>query len=161
MIKIRKKNKANMFHKKKRVKYLYFVIFALLPVLFIFPYGKYRCGHKEFKDPLETQLFWGLDGWSATHFFWFMILGFAFPGNFILAFLIGCIWELFEDYYGKKRPEWLGYYYFNCPGLASYKEGDGNWWYGKWSDLLCNSIGYLIGQFFKTGRLYIIDLYTK
>ena len=157
MTKIRKKNKKNVIKKRNRIKYLYFVIFAILPVLFIFPYGKYRCAHKEFKDPLETPLFWGLDGWSATHFFWFMILGFAFPGNFILATCLGITWELFEHYYGKERPGWLGGY-GDCPGLASDKDGDGNWWYGKWSDIVCNSFGYLIGQFLKTRSLYIYNL---
>ena len=139
---------------KSRIRYLFFIIFAMLPVLFIFPYGKYRCTHKEFKDPLETPLFWGLDGWSATHFFWFMFLGITFPNYFILATLLGIIWELFENYYGKARPGWLGGY-GACDGLASDKKEDGNWWYGKWSDIACNITGFLIGQFIRTRRIYL------
>ena len=45
-----------------------YIIAIISPCLFIFPYGKYRCNHKEFKYPLEIPLFFGLDGWSATHF---------------------------------------------------------------------------------------------
>ena len=132
--------------------YLKFIIFALLPGLFIFPYGKYRCTHKTFKDPLETPLFLGLDGWSATHFFWFMTLGYVYPETFIVSTLIGILWELFEHYYGKNRPGWLGGY-GDCNGLLSDKEKDGNWWYGKWSDILCNISGFLIGQYIKNGKI--------
>ena len=120
-----------------------YILVALSPVCFIFPYGKYRCDHKEFKDPLETNIILGLDGWSATHFFFFMLMGYLFPKTFFLSMSIGALWELFEHYYGKERPGWLGGY-GDCNDLATDKES-GNWWYGKWSDLLCNSFGFLVG----------------
>ena len=115
------------------------------PFFFIFPYGKSRCTHKSFKDPLETELFWGLDGWSALHFFFFMLLGYFFPQTFILSMIGGICWELFEHLYGKYRPGWLGGY-GDCNDLASDKEESGNWWYGKWTDIVCNSAGFLIGM---------------
>tara|TARA_B100000902_G_C27205533_1_gene861418 strand:+ start:68 stop:493 length:426 start_codon:yes stop_codon:yes gene_type:complete len=140
---------------KSKINYLHFTVFAILPTLFIFPYGKYRCTHKNFKDPLEATLFWGLDGWSATHFFWYMVLGYVFPETFILSTCIGIAWELFEHYYGKNRPGWLGGY-GDCQGLESDKEEDGNWWYGKWSDIVCNTSGFIIGQYIKAGKIIIL-----
>ena len=120
-----------------------YVLTFLLPLCFIFPYGKYRCTHKEFKDPLETPLFAGLDGWSATHFFFFLSLGYFFPDTFILSMAIGVGWELFEHYYGKERPGWLGGY-GDCNDLATDRV-EGNWWYGKWTDIVCNAAGFLLG----------------
>lgn len=129
----------------KTANYTKYVLTMLFPLLFIFSYGKYRCDNKSFKDPLETSLIFGLDGWSATHFFWFMCLGYMYPKSFFLTMIGGCLWELFEHYYGKERPGWLGGY-GDCNNLATDKE-DGNWWYGKWSDIACNASGFLIGRF--------------
>ena len=134
---------------KKEASYTKFAAVMVIPLLFIFSYGKFRCTHKDFKDPLETQLFWGLDGWSATHFFWFMVMGYLFPQTIILSMSVGIAWELFEHYYGKNRPGWLGGY-GDCKDLASDKESDGNWWYGKWSDIACNILGFVIGQHMST-----------
>jgi hypothetical protein len=138
---------------KKTENYLKYVLFAIIPILFIMPYGKFRCTHKKFKDPLETSLFWGLDGWSATHFFWYMIVGYVYPETFIISTIIGICWELFEHYYGTERPGWLGGY-GDCDNLATDKAG-GNWWYGKWSDVGCNISGFLIGQYMKTNKIYL------
>ena len=121
-----------------------YVAAVISPCLFIFPYGKYRCTHKSFKDPLETQLFLGLDGWSATHFCFFFLLGYFFPKTFILSTSIGISWELFEHFYGKHRPGWLGGY-GDCMDLASDRD-TGNWWYGKWTDIVCNTAGFLLGR---------------
>ena len=122
-------------------------LLIIMPLLFIFPYGKYRCTHKEFKDILETELLFGLDGWSLTHFLFFLVVGYVYPQTYILSMCIGISWELFEHYYGKERPGWLGGY-GDCNDLATDKES-GNWWYGKWSDILCNNAGYLLGMFLR------------
>ena len=127
-----------------RYNWRYYVMF-LLPLCFIFPYGKYRCTHKDFKDPLETELFFGLDGWSGTHVLFFLMMGYLFPKSFILSMLLGISWELFEHLYGKHRPGWLGGY-GDCPNLQSDRTEDGNWWYGKWTDIVCNALGFLIGR---------------
>jgi len=128
----------------------YFLTF-LLPLCFIFPYGKYRCEHKDYKDPLETHVIAGLDGWSATHFFFFMLLGYLYPKTFILSMSMGTGWELFEHFYGKARPGWLGGY-GDCKDLATDRV-EGNWWYGKWTDIACNAAGFLIGRGMRSGRL--------
>ena len=125
---------------------LYIILLQSVPILLICMYGKFRCHNKDFKDPLETSLFWGFDGWSITHVVWFMFLGIKFPNKLILVTILGIIWELFENYYGKERPGWLGGY-GDCDGLVSKNKEDGNWWYGKWSDIACNVSGFLIGKY--------------
>ena len=51
------------------INYYKYLLTMIIPLLFIFHYGKFRCNHKTYKDPLETKLLYELDGWSATHFF--------------------------------------------------------------------------------------------
>jgi hypothetical protein len=128
----------------------YFIV-LLLPGIFIFPYGKYRCDHPAYKDPLETPLFLGLDGWSATHFFFFMLLGYLFPQTFFWSMSVGVAWELFEHFYGTERPGWLGGY-GDCNDLATDRT-EGNWWYGKWTDIACNAAGFTLGWGLRSGRL--------
>jgi hypothetical protein len=120
-----------------------YILVLLMPFCFIFPYGKYRCDNKSFKDPLETHLILGLDGWSASHFLFFILVGYLFPKTFFLSMTMGILWELFEHYYGKERPGWLGGY-GDCNDLATDRE-EGNWWYGKWTDIVCNSAGFIAG----------------
>ena len=40
---------------------------------------KFRCDHTEYEDPLLTEIGLGLDGWSATHFIFYLLLGYMFP----------------------------------------------------------------------------------
>jgi hypothetical protein len=140
-------------------KHLAYILTLIAPVFFIFPYGKYRCTHKSFKDPLETQLFLGLDGWSATHFCFFFILGYFFPNTFIFSMAVGISWELFEHYYGKERPGWLGGY-GDCDDLATDRT-EGNWWYGKWTDIVCNTSGFLLGASLHKGASPLTPLLKK
>jgi hypothetical protein len=121
-----------------------YLFYLLLPALFIVSYGKYRCTHKNFKDPLEKELVHGIDGWAVSHVFCFMTLGYFYPQSFIPSMTVGILWELFEHYYGENRPGWLGGY-GDCNDLATDKKS-GNWWYGKWSDILCNMSGFLVGR---------------
>ena len=121
-----------------------YILAIYSPGLFIFPYGKYRCANRSFKDPLETPLVLGLDGWSVTHFLFFLVIGYFFPKTFIFSMTAGICWELFEHWYGKFRPGWLGGY-GDCNDLASDND-TGNWWYGKWSDIVCNASGFLLGR---------------
>jgi len=122
----------------------YFAVY-LLPLCFIFLYGKYRCTHKTFKDPLEKEILFGFDGWAGTHVLLFLTIGYLFPKSFIVSMILGISWELFEHLYGKHRPGWLGGY-GDCNNLQSDRTEDGNWWYGKWTDIVCNATGFLIGR---------------
>ena len=119
----------------------YFVVCAVL----IFMYGNYRCDNPDFKDPLQTKLGIGdLDGWSLSHLLFFMFIGYHFKGKYLIAaFLLGVLWELFEHYYGEERPGWLGGY-GDCDMQTDRL--DGSWWYGKWSDIVINLIGLVLGS---------------
>ena len=127
---------------------LKYIFFFIIPVVLIGGYGKYRCEHKTFKDPLEKQFIWGLDGWSISHFLLFTIVGYCYPKTFFISMSIGIGWELFEHYYGTERPGWLGGY-GDCDDLATDKE-TGNWWYGKWTDVVCNASGFIAGALVAT-----------
>lgn len=135
-------------HLKKLLKVL---IPSLIAITLIMIYGKYRCDHKDFKDPLETKLILGLDGWSMTHVTFFAILGYMYPEYFWYALLLGVMWELFEHFYGKNRPGWLGGY-GDCQDISTDRT-DGNWWYGKWTDIVCNIVGFIIGVYLKKGNV--------
>ena len=129
-----------MYPKKALSLLCYFVVCAIL----IFIYGNYRCDNPDFKDPLQTKLGIGdLDGWSLSHLLFFMFIGYHFKGKYlIVAFLLGILWELFEHYYGEERPGWLG---GDCDMRTDRL--DGRWWYGKWSDIVMNTIGLLSGHY--------------
>ena len=129
---------------KTQLKY---IISFVACILFIFGYGSYRCRNPKYKDILEKSIGIGeLDGWSMTHFLFFLYLGYTFPRKeyLIIAVIMGIAWELFEHFYGKYRPGWLGGY-GDCQELASDKTDDGNWWYGKWTDIVMNTSGLFIG----------------
>ena len=121
----------------------------------IFIYGNHLCQHPEFKDPLEKPLFdeklpW-LDGWAYAHFMAFFFMGLFgatcnvpyWPRIVAVGLGIGIAWEVFEHVVGKERPGWMGGY-GGC-NLATDKNEDGNWWYGKWTDVLMNGTGMILG----------------
>ena len=81
-----------------------------------------------------------------------MIIGYIYPQTIILSTIIGILWELFEHYYGKNRPGWLGGY-GDCNNLKT-DQINGNWWYGKQTDIVCNTTGFLIGEYISTGKLF-------
>jgi hypothetical protein len=145
------KNTCNNVIETNKYYYLSFCV----PLLLILIYGTYRCSHKEYKDPLEMTIgIKGLDGWSLTHVMFFMIMGYLFPNTLIQTMILGMIWESFEHISGTNRPGWLGGYGGDCNGMKS-KNG-GNWWYGKWSDILCNLFGFMLGMNLSKNYFYII-----
>jgi len=133
---------------------IYFYLTYIIVVVVIFGYGHYRCKHiKDHTDILEFQLFEhkslkNFDGWCCTHFVLFFIMGYLFPHSIRLSFLFSVIWELFEYYNGKYRPEVL-------KNIGSCESTNSNknllWWYGKWEDILINSIGLFIGRTLRLG----------
>lgn len=136
-------------------KYQYYLIY-ILPLSLIFSYGEYRCSNKTFKDPLESKLKISnleLDGWSLSHIMFFMLMGYLYSNTFIKTMLFGISWEIFEHIYGKQRPGWLGGYGGKCNNMATDRE-DGNWWYGKWTDIVCNAFGFLVGKYINIKKIY-------
>ena len=130
------------------IDYKYFLYFLCVISLIIY-YGNYRCKHlKKHKDILEFSLFknsnkYGLDGWSITHLLFYFFIGFLYPNTFIISMVMGLIWELIETYIGYYKPEYIrGYGFCKLTG-NKYKV----WWYGKWSDIIINITGFLLGSY--------------
>ena len=69
---------------KNETPFLYLLITCL-----IFLYGRFRCLNKDnYKDPLENGIKkTSLDGWSLTHLFFYMLIGFLYPNTFILTLI--------------------------------------------------------------------------
>ena len=92
------------------------------------------------------------DGWSLLHAGLFALFGFIQPGKFLQFAAIGAGWEMAEDYLAKDEVTHLD----DCsmPSVINShgKEQRKLWcngiqtdyWYGKWDDILANSVGYVI-----------------
>jgi len=120
-------------------------------ILIIFLYGKYRCANSDFQDPLQGSIIpsmknHDLDGWSAVHFLFYMFVGYLYPNSIVLTLTLSVIWEIFESYVGLNKPEILKGWGFCCNPTGN-TEGH-IWWYGKWTDLLMNLLGFLTGRYF-------------
>ena len=83
-----------------------------------------------------------LDIASFAHVFNFMILGLLFPSNYIGAFILGIVWELFEECITKKElsKDLLVQHFKDYQYL--WDETKKN----KIMDLLLNMIGYYVGN---------------
>lgn len=118
---------------------------GLACVLVIILYGTFRCKYSTFVDPLTFSfapppLDKYLDGWGLSHLFFFMALGYLFPKKLLFSFALGVLWELVE-YSMKEHPFYLSKCNYN---LKTHK-GEG-WWYGRWQDIVMNSVGLYIGS---------------
>jgi hypothetical protein len=110
-------------------------------------YGTFRCNTTTYKDPLTFTLIqhgpFGelIDGWSITHFCLFAILAFLYPTWQYLLFIVilGVAWEIVESVF-KDHP----FYLSSCKYNITSDNGTG-WWYGKYSDILINSLGMITG----------------
>jgi len=134
-------------------KNIIFMSHFIICVIIIFIYGSYRCNNPDFKDPLQTKLrLFDLDGWSLSHLLFFMLIGYNYGGQYLIAaFILGVLWEGFEHYYGEKRPGWLGGY-GDCNKMRT-DPLEGNWWYGKFSDIIMNILGLIIGYYLQNKSL--------
>lgn len=112
---------------------------ALVAVLFILFYGKFRCDHPNFKDPLLNNIVSDLDGWSLTHLGFYMLMGYLFPDKIPILFLLGVLWEIIEFYMSTTNGGLIGKFGF-CQNV-----GEGSWWFGRYSDIIVNGVGLYIG----------------
>jgi len=125
-------------------EYLRITVIGLFAVLGIVAYGTLRCKTSKFTDPL-TKSFFGepydkyLDGWGITHFLLFCLLAYLFSDKLIYIFLLGVAWELIE-FSVKDKP----FYLSKCKYTLRTNKGTG-WWYGRWQDIVMNSLGMLTG----------------
>ena len=133
-------------HKHKR-EFIILIALTISCVLSIIAYGTYRCRNAWFKDPLTQSpvgdlhfLHPFLDGWACLHFWFFAFLTYLCPHLWGLIIFIGIIWELIEMLF-KERP----FYLLECNiELSDKKDG---WWYGRWQDLISNSLGMILGYY--------------
>jgi hypothetical protein len=114
-----------------------------LCVLAIVGYGTYRCKATAFQDPLTFALAPPpfdkyLDGWGISHFTFFLILAYFYPAQWWFIWIAGVVWEIFE-YSVKDHP----FYLSRC--TYSMDTDQGGWWYGRWQDIVMNSLGILCG----------------
>lgn len=127
-----------------RNEYIQIVSICAVAVLTIVVYGTYRCKTTSFRDPFTVALAPEpldkyLDGWGILHFFLFLFFGYFYPSKIIFAWILGFIWELVE-YMFKDRP----FYISECQYEIDTDHGVG-WWYGRWQDVIMNSLGLLSG----------------
>ena len=114
------------------------IIVCAICVMSIIGYGSFRCTHSGYTDPL-TKAFVPppfdkyLDGWGLLHFGFFFGLAYVHPDHVGLIWSLGLSWELLE-FWSKDHP----FYISECK--LSTSDG-GGWWYGRWEDVVMNSIG--------------------
>jgi hypothetical protein len=124
------------------------LILEFIAIAIIIVYGHYRCKNKNFTDPLGHKIPIGdLDGWSLDHILWNFILGYFFPKYILFILFLGILWELFETYCGIYKPDFLNNWGY-C--TTDKKNNDKVWWYGKFSDIICNLTGVLLGSYVST-----------
>lgn len=121
----------------------YVVLIAITMAFLIAAYGTYRCRTPEFEDPLTRSIIdkypWNrfIDGWGLLHFWFYAILSFYFPSCWKEITFIGIIWEVIESMF-KDRP----FYLAKCDISI---EGKAGWWYGRWEDIVMNTLGVGFG----------------
>ena len=127
---------------------LVLVVLLLFTAFGIMVYGTYRCRVPEFEDPFtrsiageeQHHLNQFIDGWGWIHFWFFAMLSFLFPTCWKELFAAGLIWEIIEMMF-KEHP----FYLTDCH--SSIHENKAGWWYGRWEDLVMNSLGILLGLY--------------
>ena len=146
--------KTDIFEK---VDLLYFLLgFSCISGIFI--YGYYRCRYiKKHTDMLEFSLFknskkYGIDGWVLSHYLFNLLIGFLYPYALRLTILLGSLWEVFEWYVGIYKPKILNGIGF-CESPSGNKKNNKVWWYGKWQDIIANTLGFLTGKFLRKGEI--------
>ena len=121
-----------------------------------------RCQFLKFRDPLQyplldkSNIFSNIsDGWSISHLILFLLLANIYPKEIMFLILIGILWELFELFLGKSE-------LFGFSSLTNSKilkkignnskckimtDEHQSWWYAKWTDIILNNLGCLIGYY--------------
>lgn len=129
----------------------YICIICIICVFTIIVYGTYRCKTVDFHDPLTESFFEGhiknfFDGWGILHYFFYAMLGYTFPRKLPLIFIFGVLWEIIETIF-QSHP----FYISKCNYHASDTD-NGQWWYGRWQDIIMNTTGMFTGYYIATRR---------
>jgi hypothetical protein len=134
----------------KDIDFKYYSIFIICAVIIVL-YGLFRCYHPGFSDPFaksfisNKKVMGFFDGWAFLHLFFYMFVTILYPNKWIQTSIIGVLWELIE-LSSKERP----FYMPKCFYLSK-NDSKEPWWYGRYEDIIMNSIGIFIG--------YYINLY--
>lgn len=96
-----------------------------------------------------------LDGWSLSHFVLYTILGYLFPRNYLVFLMLGVAFELVEEMGGiierhmeRKRADRREHrtVITSTAQKPWVLDGGGEYWFGRLSDPLVNSLGFLMGM---------------
>lgn len=131
---------------------LHVITLLIICIILIFAYGYFLRRTKR-KDVLATDfyndpVFQNIDGWSVSHFLFFMMLGFLYPNHYSAAIVAGVGWEIFETTLGQNKIMISGK---RVQLVGSMENGvstgnDSAYWYGKGSDITMDILGYMIGN---------------
>lgn len=133
---------------------LKFIIAYIICVASILAYSKLKCKFMNSKDIMLTKIGMGLDLWSISHLLFNMLVGYYFSGNYLIyAFILGCIWELIEYLYGlmitHHAENNINEFSWLTDIECNFKTDNGVWWYHKWSDIVMNTFGLIIGSYLR------------
>jgi hypothetical protein len=138
-----------MFLTNKTIKICCICIIYIIVATCVLFYGKYSLLNPLFKDPLLEVVVmekpFVLDGWSLTHFYLYIAMGYFFPRYIFILFAMGIIWELFEFYLQHTSAK-IYLQLFNLEKKVKISTSN-PWWHGSYSDFFVNALGLFIGQF--------------
>lgn len=125
--------------------YGFMAVLLVCTVISIFLYERYMCIlniRDAMTKPFLPEPFENVsDGWAISHILLYAVLAYLFPSRLFVLFLIGVVWELLEEAYG-----WMirntGYKPAACQNVSDKMT---TWWYGRWHDLVSNTIGLFAG----------------
>lgn len=129
----------------KKVNYTTMIVILTVAVVLIFLYERHLC-FLNLRDtmtrPLLPEPFTNVsDGWAISHILLFAILAYLYPTCLVPLFIIGVVWEAMEEAYG-----WIvrntRIQHVSCHLQMSDMS---SWWFGRWHDIISNSIGLGLG----------------
>ena len=137
-------NLISIFTDKK----FYIVIIIITIVIFIQGMIKHKIG-----DPMATNILTMCNTtfnlWSLSHLILYMYFGYMFPNMFIEFLIIGIIWEGIEAVFPLIVTDYKTQFCQNnhridCKIVCQISPP--NYWYGRFSDIVANSAGFIIGM---------------
>jgi|LakMenE18May11ns_1017448.scaffolds.fasta_scaffold9473562_1 hypothetical protein len=126
--------------------YKLMLIVSVVAILILI-YGTVRRCYLNIDDPLMKTLFNEkyknyLDGWGLSHVIFYALLTQLYPQYWLSISIIGILWEITEHILRTNIV-----YMYKC-----HLNPDTNvdeWWYGRWQDIVMNTIGQILGFSFK------------
>ena len=137
---------------KSKLDAWYFILFFIC-VYLIYVASVIRCKHRriEILEP-DSKMYsklkkyklydYGIDIWTLIHYGFYLLVGYLYPNSLIITMFLGLLWELFEFYIGEKKPKLM-----ENIGFCTTDGKERVWWYGKFSDLIFNYLGFITGRY--------------